>query len=333
MPALQAGARMKRRQFFGFVGAMAAWHVATHAQPARLPTIGFLGPSTAATAVDRITAFEQRLTELGWAPGQKLIVRYEWADGKADKFKEIAADFVRQRVDVIATWGTATALAVKQATSTIPIVFTIVSDPVGTGLVNSLARPGGNVTGLSTEQADIAGKRLEIIREVLPNLDQLAILANAANPGTQREMHEAQIAARSVGLQTVDLQVRGVGDLQPAIEMARQKAQALFVTSDAFLGENRVLINKLALDARLPTVYGFRGPVQANGLISYGPSYTDLFRRAADYVDRILRGTTPAELPVEQPTKFELIINLKTARVLGITVPSSLLARAEEVIE
>lgn len=325
---------VRRRKFIALIVGAATWPITTHAQrPAQVPKIGFLGPSTAATAGDRVAAFEQRLSELGWMPDRTVIVRYEWADGIAGKFKEIAADFVRQRVDVIVTWGTATALAVKQTTSAIPVVFTIVSDPVGTGLVTSLARPGGNVTGLSTEQADIAGKRVEIIRELLPNLNRLAILANARNPGTQREMHEAEDAARNVSLQTIDLQVREVDDLRPVIETARQKAQALFVASDAFLGDNRVLINQLALDARLPTVYGFRGPVQANGLISYGPNYTDLFRRAADYVDKILRGATPADLPVEQPTKFELIINLKTAKVLGIAVPASLLARADEVIE
>ncbi len=325
---------MRRREFLALLASAAAPPLPAQAQrSAQLPKIGFLGPSTEATAKDNVASFERRLSELGWVPNRTVVVRYEWADGKTDKFKEIAADFVRQRVDIIATWGTATALAVKQTTSAIPVVFTIVSDPVGTGLVASLARPGGNVTGLSTEQADIAGKRLEIIRELLPGLNQLAILANATNPGTQREMHEAEDAARKVSLQTIDLQVRGVDELKPAIEVARQKAQALFVTSDALLGDNRVLINQLALDARLPTVYGFRGPVQANGLVSYGPNYTDLFRRAADYVDKILRGATPAELPVEQPTKFELIINLKTAKILGITVPGSVLARADEVIE
>jgi ABC-type uncharacterized transport system substrate-binding protein len=272
-----------------------------------------------------VTAFEGRLSELRWVRGRTVTIDYQWADGRAERFKEIADEFVKQKVDVIATWGTATALAGKQATSVIPIVFTIVSDPVGSGLVSSLARPGGNVTGFSTERVEIAGKRPEMIRELLPGLKRLAVLANASNPGTLREMHEAQDAAQTLGLQVFTVQVRNREDLIPV--------RSAFVTSDAFLGDNRVLINTSAVDARLPTVYGFRGPVDSGGLVSYGPNYTDLFRRAADYVDKVLRGAKPADLPIEQPTKFELVINLKTAKALGLTVPQTLLATADEVIE
>lgn len=327
---------MRRREFVTLLGGglAAARPLVTRAQQSsRLPTIGFLGPSTQAAGRDRVAVFEERLKALGWIPDQTVAVKYQWADGKTERFKEIAVGFVQERVDVIATWGTATALAAKSATSVIPIVFTIVSDPVGSGLVTNLARPGGNVTGLSTEQVDIAGKRLEMLRELIPDLNEVAILANATNPGALREMNQVEKAAKQLGLQVIALRVRNVEDLTPAIEAAHHKAQALFVTSDAFLNDNRVLINTSAMDARLPTVYGYGGPTQSGGLITYGPSYADLFRRTADYVDKILRGTKPGDLPVEQPTKFELAINLKTAKALGIKVPPSLLATADEVIE
>ncbi len=325
---------MRRREFIALMGALGAWPFAAAAQQsANLRRIGFLGPCAAATATDRVAAFQERLGELGWIRGRTVTIDHQWADGRAERFKEIADEFVKQRVDVIATWGTSTALAAKEATSVIPIVFTIVSDPVGSGLVGSLARPGGNLTGLSTEQVDIAGKRLEMIRELPPGLKRLAILANANNPGTLREMHAAQEAAQNLGLQVFTVQVRNPEDLIPAVKAARDQSEALFVASDALLGDNRVLINKSAVDARLPTVYGFRGPVDSGGLISYGPNYRDLFRRAADYVDKILRGTRPADMPIEQPTKFELVINLKTAKALGLTVPRTLLTTADEVIE
>ncbi len=322
---------MRRREFVTLIGGGAATACPLFSraqQPPRLPTIGFLGPSTRAAGGDRAAAFEERLKALGWVPNQTVAINYQWADGRTERFNEIAAQFVREGVDIITTYGTATALAAKNATSVIPIVFTIVSDPVGSGLVTNLARPGGNVTGLSTEQVDVAGKRLEILRELIPDLKRLAILANATNPGALREMNEAEHAAKQLDLQVVTLMVRNLEDLAPAIDTAHREAQALFVTSDAFLNNNRALIITSAIDARLPTVYGYGGPTQSGGLISYGPNYTDLFRRAADYVN-----TKPGDLPVEQPTKFELAINLKTAKALGIKVPPSLLATADEVIE
>jgi ABC-type uncharacterized transport system substrate-binding protein len=327
---------MRRREFITLFGGgvAAAWPLVTPAeQSPRLPTIGFLGPSTRAAASDRVAAFEERLNALGWVPNRTVTINYQWADGQTQRFKEIATEFVREKVDMIATYGTATALAAKDATSVIPIVFTIVSDPVGSGLVTKLARPGGNVTGFSTEQVDIAGKRLEILLELIPDLHRVAILANATNLGTLREMNEAEKAAKQLGLQTVALRVRNPEDIAPAIEAAHHDAQALFVTSDAFLNNNRVLINASAIDAQLPTVYGYEGPTQSGGLISYGPNYADLFRRLADYADKILRGTKPGDLPIEQPTKFELAINLKTAKALRIKVPPSLLAIANDVIE
>jgi putative ABC transport system substrate-binding protein len=327
---------MKRREFVTLIGGglAAAWPLVARAQQSpRLPTIGFLSPNTKAAGSDRVAAFEERLKALGWVPNQTVTINYQWADGKTERFKEIAAEFVREGVDVITTYGTATALAAKDATSVIPIVFTIVSDPVGSGLVTNLARPGGNVTGFSTEQVDIAGKRLEMLRELIPDLNRVAILANATNPGAIRELNEVEKAAKQIGLQAVALMVRNPEDLAPAIDAAHHKAQALFVTSDGFLNNNRVLINTSAIDARLPTIYGYGGPTQSGGLISYGPNYADLFRRTADYVDKILRGAKPGDLPIEQPTKFELAINLNTAKALGLTVPPTLLVRANEVIE
>jgi putative ABC transport system substrate-binding protein len=331
---MQSG-QLRRRELITLLGGAAvACPLRGHAQQSsKLPTIGFLGPSTPEAGSERMAVFEERLQELGWVRNRNVFINYQWADGNAERFKEIAAEFVRERVAVIATYGTATAIAAKDATSVIPIVFTIVSDPVGSGLVTSLARPSGNVTGLSTEQVDIAGKRLEMLRELLPYLNRVAVLANATNLGTIREMDEAQRAAKQLGLQVVALTVRNREDLAHAIELAGHESQALFITSDAFLNNNRVFINKTAIDARIPTIYGYRGPTQSGGLISYGPNYADLLRRAADYVDKILRGTKPADLPIEQPTKFELVINLKTARALGITVPPTLLARADDVIE
>lgn len=325
---------MKRREFIGGLCSALAWPLACRAQqPESLPTIGFLGPSTRAAGSDRAAAFEERLTALGRIPNRTITINYLWADGKTERFKDLAAEFVRQRVSIITTWGTPSALAVKNATSLIPIVFTIVSDPVGSGLVTNLARPGGNVTGFSTEQTDIAGKRLEILHKLIPDLTRVAILANAANPGALKEMKEAEDAANQLGLRFVALQVRNSNDLAPAIEAAHAQAQALFITSDALLNDNRVVINTSAIDARLPTVYGYAGPIQSGGLISYGPNYDDLFHRAADYVDKILRGTRPGDLPVEQPTKFELAVNLNTAKKLGIKIPPTLLATADEVIE
>ena len=323
---------MRRRAFIAVLGGAAVWPSTALMQPSKLPMIGFLGPSTASVATKRVAAFSQRLRELGWIEGQTVAIDYRWADGKADRFAEIATDFAKHNVDVIVTWGTATALAAKQATSIIPIVFTIVSDPVGSGLVSSLARPSGNATGLSTEQVDIAGKRLEFLREIVPDLSAVAVLANVNNAGAMRETSELEAAARSLGVKVIQLNVRRSADIPIAVDV-RGQAQGLFVASDSLFNNYRELINKAALAARLPTVYGFRDPIEAGGLIGYGPEYLDLFRRAADYVDKILRGAKPADIPIEQPTKFELVINMRTANILGLTIPSSLLARADEVIE
>ena len=325
---------MKRREFITLLGGAAAWPLAARAQqPGKLPTIGFLGADTPSTESQRVAAFVQRLRELGWIDGRNLAIEYRWAEGRNERYAEIAAEFVRLKVDVIVTAGTPPTLAAKQATAVIPIVFAAASDPVGTGLVASLARPGGNVTGLSIQTTDLAGKRLELLREVVPGLRRLAIMANVGNPASVLEMGEAQATARTLGLEVTTSEIRRAEDIAPAFEALKGRADALYVCADPLVNTNRIRINTLALGARLPTMYGFREYVEAGGLMSYGPNLPDLFRRAADFVDKILRGAKPADIPVEQPTKFDLVINLTTAKALGLDVPPTLLARADEVIE
>jgi len=326
---------MKRREFLGaFVGIATAWPLVAHGQQtAKIPTIGFLGPSTASVSRERIAAFEQRLRDLGWADGRSVAIDYRWADGKPERFGMIAAEFVKAGVDVIVTWGTATAVAAKQSTRTIPIVFTVVGDPVGAGLITSLSRPGGNVTGLSTQHSDAAGKRLELLREAVPALHRLAIMANADNPGPLQEMREIESMARRLGLVVESLEIRRAEDIASAFERIKGRADALYITADAVFFTNRDRINTLATAARLPTMHGVLESVAAGGLMAYAPNYLDLFRRTAEHVDKVLRGTKPAEIPVEQPTKFDLVINLTTAKALGLTVSPTLLARADEVIE
>ena len=314
-------------------GATAAWPLAARAQqPAKLPTIGFLGGTTPATWSLFVAAFVQRLRELGWIEGRTIAIEYRWAEGRGERFAEIAAEFVRLNVDVIVTVGGAV-LAAKQATSLIPIVFAAAADPVGSGLVASLARPGGNVTGLSSQFTDLAGKRLELLREIVPSLRQLAIMANAGYPAAVLEMAEVQATARTLGLEVTTLEIRRAEDIAPAFEALKGRAEALYVCSDILTTTNRVRVNTLALTARLPMMYGVREYVEAGGLMSYGPNFLDLWRRTGDLVDKILRGTKPAEIPVEQPTKFDLVINLTTAKALGLEVPPMLIARADEVIE
>ena len=325
---------MKRREFITLLGGAAAWPLPAHTQQAgKLPTIGFLGAATASVAGQWFAAFVQRLHELGWMEGRNIAIEVRWAEGRSERYAEIAAEFARLNVDVIVTIGTPASLAAKQATSVVPIVFVAASDPVGTGLVASLARPGGNVTGLSNQQADLAGKRVELLREVVPALRQLAIMANVDNSASVLEMREVQTAARTIGLEVAILEVRQAEDIANGFELLKSRADALYVVSDPLLGSNRVRINTLALGMRLPTLHAFREYVDAGGLMSYGPNFPHLFRRAGDHVDKILRGAKPADIPVEQPTKFDLIINLTTAKALGLTVPATLLARADEVIE
>jgi putative tryptophan/tyrosine transport system substrate-binding protein len=325
---------MKRRAFITVLGgaASAIWPRVARAQPAKVPTIGFLGASTLSSASKSVTAFVQRLRELGWIEGRTVAIEYRWGEGRNERFAELAAEFVRLKVDVIVTSGVA-ALVVKRATSVIPIVFAVAADPLGTGLVASLARPGSNVTGLSTQFADTGSKRLEILREAVPGLRRLAIIGNVGYPASVLEMSEVQGAARTIGLEVATLEIRRAEDIAPAFEALKDRVEALYVCGDALTATNRNRIFTFALAARLPTIIGSRELLESGGLISYGPNFVDLYRRSADYVDKILRGAKPADLPVEQPTKFDLVINLVTARALGLTVPSALLARADEVIE
>jgi putative ABC transport system substrate-binding protein len=325
---------MTRREFITLLGgAAAAWPLAANAQqPGKLPTIGFLG-ATPLIESQRVTAFVQRLRELGWIEGRTIAIEYRWAEGRPDRFAEIAAEFVRLKVDVIVTVGTPPTLAAKQATAFIPIVFAASNDPVGTGLVASLARPGGNVTGQANQISDTIGKKLEFLREVVPDLRRLAIMANVGNPANVLEMAEAQATARTLGLEVTTSEIRRAEDIAPAFEALKDRADALYLCPDPLMNTNRTRINILAVGARLPTMHGLRDYVEAGGLMSYGPNFPDLWRRAGDFVDKILRGAKPADIPVEQPTKFDLIINLTTAKALGLDVPPTLLARADEVIE
>jgi putative ABC transport system substrate-binding protein len=326
---------MQRRDFLGVLGGAAvAWPLTARAQQAgKLPTIGFLGANTPAAMSQWTAAFVQRLRELGWIEGRNLAIEYRWGEGRTERYAKIVAELVRLKVDVIVTHSAEPVLAAKQATSVIPIVFAVAADPVDNGLVASLARPGGNVTGLSSQFTDLAGKRLELLREVVPGLRRLAIMANVGAPGAVLEMREAQAAASRLGLDITALDIRRADDIAPAFEAVNGRAEALYVCSDPLVFTNVSRINTLALGARLPTLHAFREYVEAGGLMSYGANFPDLFRRAGDYVDKILRGAKPADIPVEQPTKFDLVINLTTAKALGLTVPPALLARADEVIE
>jgi putative tryptophan/tyrosine transport system substrate-binding protein len=324
---------MKRRQVLSVLGGAAGWPLTARAQQSgRRPTIGFLGVSTSAAWTHWTAAFVRRLGELGWTEGRNLAIEYRWAEGRGERYVKYADEFVRLKVDVIVTGGSGVPAAM-QASSTIPIVFALAVDPIAGGLVTNLARPGGNVTGLSVLSNEIASKRLEILREAIPDLRRLAVLGNASYAGTADELRAVQTAAQTVGVEIDTLEVRKPGDIATAFERLRSGAQALYVCPDALINANRLRISIWALGMRLPTMFGFREYVDSAGLMSYGPSIPDLFRRAAEYVDKILRGTKPGDLPVEQPTKFELIINLTVAKALGLKLSEAFLLRADEVIE
>jgi putative tryptophan/tyrosine transport system substrate-binding protein len=325
---------MRRREFIALTSSVAAWPLAARAQQsAKLPTIGFMGSGTATTQRQWTAAFVRRLGELGWVEDRTIAIEYRWAEGRSERFAEIAAEFARLKVDVILTHNTPPVLAAKKATSTIPIVFATAGDPIGTGVVTSLARPGGNVTGLSSQQPDTASKRLELLREIIPSLHELAILADAGNPYTALDVGEIKRVASTLGLEVSTFDIRLAKDIGPAFEALKIRAQALYVPPTPIMFRNRDRINASALEARLPTMHGVREYVEAGGLMSYGPNWPDMWRRSADFVDKILRGAKPGDIPVEQPTKFDFILNLKTAKSLGLTIPPTLLARADEVIE
>jgi putative tryptophan/tyrosine transport system substrate-binding protein len=324
---------MGRREFILLLGSAAVLPLAAHAQqPKKMPIIGFLGSANPAVQGHWAAALVERLRELGWIEGRTVAIEYRWAEGHTDRAAEIAGEFVRRKFDVIVTSATTVIMVTKQATSVIPIVF-VAGDPVGTGLVASLSRPGGNATGLSLQQTETTGKRLELLREVVPGLRRLAILGNVSNPGVVLDMRETQSTARRLGLEVIALEIQRGEDIAPAFAALNGRAEALYVVIDPLVNTYRVRIHTLVLAARLPTMHTSREQVEAGGLVSYGANFPDLFRRAGDYVDKILRGTKPADIPVEQPTKFDLVINLTTAKALGLTIPESLLTRADEVIE
>jgi len=323
---------VKRREFVVGLGSAAAWPVAARAQQAgKLPTIGFLG-SNASGWSSWTPAFAGRLRELGWIEGRTIAIEYRWSEGSSARVAEIAAEFVRLKVDVIVTMGSAVP-ALTRATAVIPIVFAVAADPLGDNLIASLARPSANVTGLSQQSIDLASKRLELLREVVPHLQRLAIMVDVGYSGAVLEMGKVQAAARALGVDVTPLEIRRAEDIAPAFEALRPPADALYVVGDALVNANRTRIITFALGARLPTIFYDRDFVQAGALMSYGPRYAVQFRRTAELVDKILRGSKPADIPVEQPTEFDLVINLTTAKAIGLTIPETLLATANEVIQ
>jgi putative tryptophan/tyrosine transport system substrate-binding protein len=325
---------MKRRAFLTLLGGTAAgWALPADAQPsARQPALGLLIPGSPASYGQRVTALVQRLRELGWHDGRTITIEYRWA--ATQRFDEIAAEFVRSRVDVIFTSGTPPTVAARRATSEIPIVFAPAGDPLASGLVASLARPGGNITGLSNQTADIASKRVDLLRELSGQVRRLAIMVKSSdNASAASEMREVKAAAGVLGIEVVPVEIGQAEDIGPAFERLNGRADALYIVIDSLVTTHANRINTLALGARLPTMHGARELVVAGGLMSYAANYEDVFRRGAEYIDKILRGTKPADIPVEQPTKFDLVINLTTAKALGLKIPESFLLRADEVIE
>ena len=324
---------MRRREFITVLGGAAAWPLAARAQAQKRPVIGFLGTNTPSAQARWTAAFLERLAELGWTDGQSVAIEYRWAEGRTDQFAKMAAELVRLRVNVIVTSGTPATQAARRASSAIPIIFALSADPVGSGLVADLARPGGNATGLTNQSRDLIPRRIELLREAVPDLRRLAIVANAAFPDAVVEMRNTQSAARALGLDVKTAEIRRSEDIAPAFDALKADSQALYVCTDSLIFINRARINALASSLRLPTMYGFRPYVEAGGLMSYGAEVTDLFRRAAGFVDKVLRGAKPRDIPVEPPAKYELLINSTAAKALGLTLPAAMLARADEVIE
>jgi putative ABC transport system substrate-binding protein len=327
---------MERRGFIEVIagGLLAAPLTADAQQAAKVPRIGFLGNSTAALEANLVGPFREGLRELGYVEGRNILIEYRWAEGKNERLPALIAELIALKVDVIVTAGTPAALAVKKATTSIPLVMAAVGDPIGVGLVASLARPGGNVTGLSAIAPELEGKRLELLREVVPKLSHIAVLWNPDNPFQPGSLKETRAAAQVLGIKVQLLGVRTAEDFPAAFAaILKERPDALLVLADRIFLHNRARIVDFEAKRRLPGMYPYRELVEAGGLMSFGPSYADMHRRAATYVDKILKGAKPADLPVEQPTKFDLVINLKTAKALGLTIPPSLLGRADEVIQ
>lgn len=325
---------MRRREFIALLGGATAWPIAVHAQQERkVATIGLLGSGTAAAQSQWTAAFVQRMRELGWIEGRNLTIEYRWAEGHDERLRELASELVQLKVDLIVTHNTPPPLAAKQATSTIPIVFATAGDPVGTGIVASLARPGGNITGLSSQSPETASKRLELLRDVVPGLRRLAILSDMENPFVKLDLSQMRKAAANFGIEIATFQITRGDDIPPSFEAIKGHSEALYVPPIPIAFVNRTRINTLALAAHLPTLHVVREYVEAGGLMSYGPNWPYMWARAADLVDKILHGAKPADIPVEQPIKFDFVINLTTAKALGLAVPDKLLALADEVIE
>ena len=327
---------MDRRTFIGALsgGLLAAPLVAEVQQRRNVPRVGFLSSVSANSVQARLEAFKQGLGELGWIEGQSITIDYRLAEGRNDRLPGLAEELVRLKVDVIVTHGVVATLAARRATTATPHVIASADDAVAAGLVASLAQPGGNLTGLTVITPELSGKRLELLRAVIPSLKRLAVLRNPTNPVSVPELKETQVAAQSLGLLIQSLEVTDPGGFASAFSaMTREQADALIVLSDAMFTGRHAQIVGHAAKSRLPAIYWTREFVDAGGLMSYGPNYADLYRRAATYVDKILKGAKPADLPVEQPSKFELVINLKTVTALGLTIPPSLLQRADQVIE
>ena len=326
---------MRRREFITLIGGAAtAWPLNARAQhPAGRPVIGLLGPVTAAAQSSWIDAFVSRIAELGWIDGRTVTIEYRWAEGSLDKAAEIAAEFVKLNVSVIVTWGVGPSLAAKRATSVIPIVFAVNSDPLGSGLINSLSHPSGNITGLSIQASDLAGKRIELLRSIVPKVTEFAILANVADPGATLEMRSVQELGPTLGLTIIPVEIRKPEDIESGFAALQGRAKAIFVCADPFAFMNRQRIFAQTAAARVPTMCDLREFVLSGGTVSYGPNFPDLFRRSGDYVDKILRGAKPGDLPVEQPIKFDLVVSVPNAKALGLEVPANMLALANEVIE
>jgi putative ABC transport system substrate-binding protein len=325
---------IRRREFIAGLGGAAAWLMAAKAQQApKLPTIGFLASSTQSDESQRIAAFLQRLREAGWIEGRNVAIDFRFAEGQMERLLGLATELAQRQVNVIVTDSTPAVIAAKQATSTVPIVFAAAGDPVAAGLVASLARPGGNVTGLSLQQRDLGGKRLALLREALPGLRHVAVMAELDNPIVKLEVGELEAIGRALGLEMITVPIQRGEEIAPAFEAIKGRADALYVPSSPLVNANRIRIGTWSLAARLPTIHTSRENVALGGVISYAPNFLDLFRRSADIVDKIMRGTKPADIPVEQPTRFDFIVNLMAAKALGLEIPSALLTRADEVIE
>jgi putative tryptophan/tyrosine transport system substrate-binding protein len=324
---------MRRREFITLVGSAVAWPLGAHAQQ-KIPRIGFMGNSTAALETNLVDAFREGLRELGYEEGRNIAIEYRWADGNYDRFPTLAEELIGAKVDAIVTAGTPAALAVKRATTTVPLVMVAVGDPIGTGLVSSLARPGGNLTGLSSIAPDLEGKRLQLLREVLPALSHVAMFVNSLNPFHVSSMKQARAAAQAMGIKLQLHDIPKSEDLDDAFAAIRkERPDALLILADRVFLHNRQRMMDFTNEQRLPNINAYKELVEVGGLMSYGPSYEDMHKRAAIYVDKILKGTKPADLPIEQPSKFTFIVNLKAAKALGVTVPSQLLGLADQLIE